>query len=216
MHKYTPTPLAALITMMISLAPTASSSAAARVAPLRSAAARPKTHAARMRAPTSDCRVAAAAASADGGPIDVGAKPTTTTTTTTTATATTTTTTSSSPPPPPLPPPLPAPNAERLLADRLEAGWRLLPDASGRLQLKRRFRTRNFAKGMELLRRAGEVAEAEGHHPDLALEGWNNVTLTLWTHERGGVTERDFEVAAALDAVGKDDLLSKKPPLPLP
>ncbi len=44
-------------------------------------------------------------------------------------------------------------------------------------------------------------------------QGWNNVTVALWTHERGGLTENDFIVAAKIDAVEKADLLSKKPPL---
>jgi 4a-hydroxytetrahydrobiopterin dehydratase len=46
------------------------------------------------------------------------------------------------------------------------------------------------------------------------VQGWNNITVTLWTHERGGLTEADFEMAARIDAVDKADLISKKPPQP--
>jgi len=44
-------------------------------------------------------------------------------------------------------------------------------------------------------------------------QSWNNVTVTVWTHERGGLTENDFIVAAKIDEVEKADLISKKPPL---
>jgi 4a-hydroxytetrahydrobiopterin dehydratase len=43
-------------------------------------------------------------------------------------------------------------------------------------------------------------------------QSWNVVTVTLWTHERGGLTENDFIVAAKIDEVEKADLISKKPP----
>lgn len=76
--------------------------------------------------------------------------------------------------------------------------------------------TSRTPQGLELFSRVGAVAEAEGHHPDLHLEGWNNVTLSLWTHERGGLTENDFVVAAKIDRLELGDLLSKKPPAPLP
>lgn len=50
-------------------------------------------------------------------------------------------------------------------------------------------------------------------HPRCPRQGWNNITVSLWTHERGGLTENDFIVAAKLDEVDKAGLLSKKPPL---
>ena len=44
---------------------------------------------------------------------------------------------------------------------------------------------RNFSAGLDLFKRIAEVAEAEGHHPDLHLEGWNNVSAVLNTHSVG-------------------------------
>lgn len=44
---------------------------------------------------------------------------------------------------------------------------------------------RNFQAGLELFKRIGEVAEAEGHHPDLHLEGYNRVAADLSTHSVG-------------------------------
>ena len=49
----------------------------------------------------------------------------------------------------------------------------------------------------------------EGSHP-LWLQGWNRLTVELTTHSRDGLTESDFSMAAKLNAVPKDDLLSKK------
>ena len=44
-----------------------------------------------------------------------------------------------------------------------------------------------------------EVAEADGHHPDLHLEGYRNVSIELWTHAIGGLSENDFILAAKID-----------------
>ena len=44
-----------------------------------------------------------------------------------------------------------------------------------------------------------ELAEAEGHHPDFLVHGWNKVDVTLWTHDVGGLSENDFIVAAKID-----------------
>jgi 4a-hydroxytetrahydrobiopterin dehydratase len=73
-------------------------------------------------------------------------------------------------------------------------------------------RAKNFKKAIELFRRVGEVAEAEQHHPDLHLEGWNNCTIDLWTHARNGLSENDFIVAAKIDQLDLSDLLSKRQP----
>jgi len=90
--------------------------------------------------------------------------------------------------------------------------WQIIEDDEQRLRLRRTMRTKNFLKGLELFKRVGEVAEAEGHHPDLHLVGWNNVTVELWTHARDGLSENDFILAAKIDNISKDDLLSKKQP----
>ena len=44
-----------------------------------------------------------------------------------------------------------------------------------------------------------EVAEDEGHHPDLHLEGYRNVWIELYTHAIGGLSENDFILAAKID-----------------
>ena len=51
-----------------------------------------------------------------------------------------------------------------------------------------------------LTRRLAEIAEAEGHHPDLHLTGYNTAVAELTTHAAGGLTENDFIVAAKVRA----------------
>jgi 4a-hydroxytetrahydrobiopterin dehydratase len=107
-------------------------------------------------------------------------------------------------------PPALAPATATALLARLGpagGGWAL---AGAPRRLARTWTTGNFKKGLELCRRFGDVAEAEGHHPDLHLESWNQVRVEVWTHAAGGLTENDFVLAAKLDAVEKSDLLRKK------
>ena len=50
-------------------------------------------------------------------------------------------------------------------------GWSLGEDEQGCLRIRREWRTKNFLKALELCDRIGEVAESEGHHPDLHVTG---------------------------------------------
>jgi 4a-hydroxytetrahydrobiopterin dehydratase len=74
-------------------------------------------------------------------------------------------------------------------------------------RLFRRFEFRDFKAAMEFVNRVAELAEEEGHHPDIAIH-WNKVELTLWTHKIGGLHENDFILAA------KVDRLLESPPVP--
>ena len=60
------------------------------------------------------------------------------------------------------------------------------------------------AAAIEFFQRVAEVAEAEGHHPDLALTNYRDVCITLSTHAVGGLTRPDIIMAAKLDAVPVD------------
>jgi 4a-hydroxytetrahydrobiopterin dehydratase len=79
-------------------------------------------------------------------------------------------------------------------------GWRL---EEGGTRLKRGFEFADFVEAMRFVNRVAEVAEAEGHHPDIAIH-WNKVELTLWTHKIGGLHENDFILAAKVDALLQD------------
>lgn len=60
------------------------------------------------------------------------------------------------------------------------------------------FQLKNFAEALALANRIGEIAEEEGHHPDLLVR-WGSLEVTLWTHKVGGLTEADFVMAAKID-----------------
>ena len=61
--------------------------------------------------------------------------------------------------------------------------------------LQREFRFPDFVAALAFVNRVGELAEAESHHPDIAMH-YNLVTLRWWTHSAGGITDRDRELAA--------------------
>ncbi len=63
----------------------------------------------------------------------------------------------------------------------------------------------DFAKGMEFLRRVGDLAEQEGHHPDVHLTGYRNVTIELSTHAVDGLSENDFILASKIDELPAGD-----------
>ena len=60
--------------------------------------------------------------------------------------------------------------------------------------LERTFQLDSFIDALAFVNRVGELAEAENHHPDIAIH-YNRVTLRWWTHTAGGITDRDRELA---------------------
>jgi 4a-hydroxytetrahydrobiopterin dehydratase len=90
-------------------------------------------------------------------------------------------------------------------------GWRLSEDAQGNKCLRQEWKVRNFTAGLELFSRIATVAEEEGHHPDLHLEGFNTVYAELSTHAVGGLTENDFVMAAKINSLDFTDLYPQKP-----
>jgi 4a-hydroxytetrahydrobiopterin dehydratase len=57
----------------------------------------------------------------------------------------------------------------------------------------------DFAAAMAFVNRVAQVAEEQNHHPDILVHGWNKVRLSLTNHAAGGITDADFEMAAAID-----------------
>ena len=58
---------------------------------------------------------------------------------------------------------------------------------------------KNFKAGIDFLRRVADLAEDEGHHPEIHLTGFRHVWIEIWTHAVGGLTENDFILAAKID-----------------
>jgi 4a-hydroxytetrahydrobiopterin dehydratase len=71
-------------------------------------------------------------------------------------------------------------------------GWALEEGAKG---IRRDFKFRNFAEAMLFAWHVGELAESEGHHPDLSV-GWGYCTVRFRTHSIRGLHENDFIMAA--------------------
>ena len=61
--------------------------------------------------------------------------------------------------------------------------------------LERTFELPSFVEALAFVNRVGELAEAENHHPDIAIH-YRDVTLRWWTHTAGGITDRDRDLAA--------------------
>ena len=64
--------------------------------------------------------------------------------------------------------------------------------------IHREFRFPDFKQALDFVNRVGEVAEQEGHHPDIFL-AWGKAEITLWTHKIDGLTESDFIMASKID-----------------
>ena len=66
-------------------------------------------------------------------------------------------------------------------------------------RLEKTYRLSDFASALDLVQRIGAQAARQNHHPEILLS-WGRVEVRLWTHDVGGLTERDFILAAACDA----------------
>jgi 4a-hydroxytetrahydrobiopterin dehydratase len=88
--------------------------------------------------------------------------------------------------------------ADRLSDDAVDSGlaslqWRREGD-----ELVREVTRKDFAGAMQFVNGVAELAEAANHHPDIAIS-WNKVTLRLTSHDAGGLTEADLDLAAEID-----------------
>ena len=87
--------------------------------------------------------------------------------------------------------------AEALLAQI--PGWTLSDDAK---KISREFTFEDFVGSMDFVGAVADIAEAEGHHPDIYIF-YNKVRLDLYTHAVGGLSENDFIVAAKINEIMK-------------
>jgi 4a-hydroxytetrahydrobiopterin dehydratase len=76
------------------------------------------------------------------------------------------------------------------------AGWRLTHDGQ---RIRKDWTVKNFTAGIDFFDSVAHVAEDEGHHPDLHLEGYRNLWIEVYTHAIGGLSENDFILAAKID-----------------
>lgn len=100
-------------------------------------------------------------------------------------------------------PPLTSAEAEGLRAGVPD--WSLKDGAS---RIERRYAFKNFADAFRFVTGASELAEAEGHHPDITF-GWGYATVSLHTHKIKGLHENDFIMAAKFDRLLRDEAASR-------
>jgi 4a-hydroxytetrahydrobiopterin dehydratase len=79
-------------------------------------------------------------------------------------------------------------------ADELNADWKVLNEH----HIEREFKFKDFREALDFTNKVGELAEEQGHHPDIYL-AWGKVKVTIWTHKIDGLTESDFILAAKID-----------------
>ena len=65
-------------------------------------------------------------------------------------------------------------------------------------RLHKSFHFPDFKSALAFVNKVGELAEEQGHHPDILLS-WGKAEITLWTHKINGLTESDFIMAAKID-----------------
>lgn len=84
------------------------------------------------------------------------------------------------------------------LVKQLNVDWVVIEDH----HIEREFKFNNFKDGLDFVNKVGQLAEEQGHHPEIFLK-WGKVTLILWTHKIGGLSENDFILAAKIDEMMK-------------
>ena len=80
------------------------------------------------------------------------------------------------------------------LLEKLKNDWEIIKEH----HLEKEYLFKNFKEALNFTIKVGELAENQGHHPDIFL-AWGKVKLTIWTHKIDGLTESDFIFAAKAD-----------------
>ena len=76
------------------------------------------------------------------------------------------------------------------------SGWTLVSNPD---RICKSWVVKNFMAGMKFLNAVAELAESEGHHPDVHLAGYRNLSVEIWTHAIGGLSLNDYILAARID-----------------
>lgn len=74
--------------------------------------------------------------------------------------------------------------------------WKVTADGQ---RIRKEWTAKHFMAAMGFFHVVAHLAEAEGHHPDLHLVGYRKVSIEIWTHAIGGLSENDFILAAKID-----------------
>ena len=80
-------------------------------------------------------------------------------------------------------------------------GWNIIEEH----HIMKTFKFANFREALKFVNRVGELAEEQGHHPDIFL-AWGRVEITTWTRKINGLTESDFILGAKIDQLYNSQL----------
>jgi len=92
----------------------------------------------------------------------------------------------------------PLQGGELLALQKQVEGWKVVEEH----HITKTFKFADFREALQFVNRVGELAEVQGHHPDIFL-AWGKVEITIWTHKIDGLTESDFIIAAKFDQLRK-------------
>jgi len=95
--------------------------------------------------------------------------------------------------------PLKSDAIKQLLAE-LDNGWQVVDEH----HLEKQYKFKDFACALQFVNNIGQLAEQQGHHPDIYL-AWGKVKLTIWTHKIKGLHQNDFILAAKADTLYTPD-----------
>ncbi len=78
----------------------------------------------------------------------------------------------------------------------LKGGW----EVQDNIKIKKHFKFKDFKEAMIFVNKVADLAESEGHHPDITIH-YNKVNIFIWTHSISGLSENDFILAAKIDNI---------------
>ena len=81
-------------------------------------------------------------------------------------------------------------------------GWEVKSDDQKTYYLIKEFKFDNFLKSIQFVNKVGDIAETEGHHPDIWF-GWGYAKIKIFTHAISGLHESDFVLAAKIDKINQ-------------
>ena len=82
--------------------------------------------------------------------------------------------------------------------NQLKTPWNAVEDK----KINRKFAFKDFKKAMAFVNKVADLAEKQGHHPDIHIY-YNKVSIVLWTHAISGLSENDFIMAAKIESLGR-------------
>lgn len=87
---------------------------------------------------------------------------------------------------------------EKSISDELNKidDWILTDSKKG---ISKNYSTKNFVEAVNAINKIKDLSEKADHHPDIHLTGYRNLTIELSTHSEGGLTNKDFDLAAEID-----------------